>query len=416
MESKIYSFISKDRLSDILNTLHSFTGLAIDLIDADGTMLQTYGKSTKYCAILKNSIFTKNECFNVHFKAGKHAQRVGEAYIFSCHANLNHIAFPLINHDNLLGSIIIGPFLMDKPDNTLVSDLAESYTFSPMRLLELYDELSGIQIIEPAKVNNLKRLVDYLLSPLMPDEHALLLDTQKKMYQQAKINETIQVYKEQKIPQSLQFFYEKETALLTKVKTGSIEEVKAILNEMIGYVLFSQGGNIDAVRIHSIELTTLLSRVAMDGGAMTDIVYKLNGNFLQLMKSEQNIDELCMLLQDAAESFMNAMFYEKDKGNLYIRKALKFIANNYSEQITLNIVANHVKLSPNYFSTLFHKIVGMSFREHLCRVRIEESKRLLLSTEYSITDIAIAMGFPDQSYYCKVFKNITGVTPGKYRA
>lgn len=47
---------------------------------------------------------------------------------------------------------------------------------------------------------------------------------------------------------------------------------------------------------------------------------------------------------------------------------------------------------------------------------MEESKRLLLQKDYSLVDIALAMGFPDQSYYCKVFKRIVGVTPGKYRA
>ena len=58
----------------------------------------------------------------------------------------------------------------------------------------------------------------------------------------------------------------------------------------------------------------------------------------------------------------------------------------------------------------------MSFREQLCRIRVEESKRLLLQKDYSLVDIALAMGFPDQSYYSKVFKRIVGVTPGKYRA
>ena len=49
-------------------------------------------------------------------------------------------------------------------------------------------------------------------------------------------------------------------------------------------------------------------------------------------------------------------------------------------------------------------------------MRVEESKRLLVSSEYSLTDIAMAMGFPDQSYYCKVFKRLVGLTPSKYRA
>lgn len=112
---------------------------------------------------------------------------------------------------------------------------------------------------------------------------------------------------------------------------------------------------------------------------------------------------------------MNAMFNETDKGNLYIRKALRFMQDNYSTHLELNQVADFVGLSSSYFSSLFNQVVGVSFREQLCRIRVEESKRLLLQKDYSLVDIALAMGFPDQSYYSKVFKRIVGVTPGKYR-
>ena len=58
----------------------------------------------------------------------------------------------------------------------------------------------------------------------------------------------------------------------------------------------------------------------------------------------------------------------------------------------------------------------MNFREYLAQVRVEESKRLLLSTEFSLADIAVSVGFPDQSYYCKIFKRIVGISPGKFRS
>ena len=79
-------------------------------------------------------------------------------------------------------------------------------------------------------------------------------------------------------------------------------------------------------------------------------------------------------------------------------------------------MAEEAGLSPNHFSSLFHKVVGPSFREYLCRVRVEESKRLLLSTDYTLADIAAAMGFADQSSFCKAFKRIMGISPGKYRS
>lgn len=415
MASALFSFVPETEISDILSNLQAFTGLAIQLIDDNGNLLMSFGESTTFCSILKKKVFDSNICLQLHIKAGERAQALGEAYIFSCHAQLNHIAFPLIYQGELLGSVIIGPFLMDDPDSTLVSELAEREKLAPTLSLELYDELSDLVVMPPNKVNQLKKLVEHLLAPILPGERALLLETQQKMSQQARLNETIQVYKEQQSDQSLTYFYTKEKELLAKLRTGTMQEVKALLNELIGHVFFSEGGKIDSVRVRAIELTTLLSRVAIDGGARTESIYRLNSQFLLKLYQEQEIEELCMLMQEVLESFMSSTFYDKDKGNPYIRKALRFMWDNYSQHLELSTVAEYVNLSPGYFSTLFRQVVGVPFREYLCQIRVEESKRLLLSKQYSLADIAVAMGFPDQSYYCKVFKRIVGVTPGKFQ-
>lgn len=415
MGSGVFSLVPEERMREILSNLQAFTGLAIQLIDSDGRLLMSFGHTTNYCAILKKHVFYRDECFTLHKKSGIYAQELGEAYIFSCHANLNHIAFPLVLDRKLLGSVIIGPFLMDHPDSTLISDLAERQNLSPGMVLELYDELKDIAILPPAKVNQLKKITEQLLAPLLPGERALLLQNQQKMLQQARINETIQVYKEENYTDSLVFFYNKEKELLEKTRIGNIQDVKSILNEIIGHVLFSEGGRVDAVRIRAIELTTLLSRVAIEGGANPDSVFHLNSQFLFRLYEEQELEELCLQLQEVLESFVSCMFQGKDKGNPYIRNALQYMSNNYNQHIDLKIVADHVGLSPSYFSTLFRKTVGISFREHLNWIRVEESKSLLLGKKYTLAEIALSMGFPDQSYYCKVFKKYVGVTPGQYQ-
>lgn len=411
----LYEFVQQERLLSVLDTLQGFTGLPIRLIDRDGTVLKIFGNAVGYCELLRTNLFAQNDCDLLLKKAGQRAQKLGEAYIFSCHADLNHIAYPLTHNGELLASVVVGPFLMDAPDSTLISGLMKNYTLSPTLSLELYDRLSELQVLFPARVSLLKKMMDHLLSPLLPSEQALILQTQEKAAQQARVNETIQIFKEQHLSPDRKVFYEKELLLLSKVRIGDISEVKALLNELLGHVLFSEGGQISAMRLHAIELTTLLSRVAIEGGARTDSIHALSSHFLELMTKEQSIDELCYLLQDVAESFMDIMFSRQDKGNCYIRTALRHMTDNYAQPLTLASVAETVGLSPGYFSMLFHEIVGVSFREHLCRIRVEESKHLLRSTDYSLTDIAAAMGFTDQSYYCKVFKRIVGVTPGKYR-
>ena len=73
-----------------------------------------------------------------------------------------------------------------------------------------------------------------------------------------------------------------------------------------------------------------------------------------------------------------------------IKKAISYISKNFSGNLTLEEVAEQVHLNPAYFSSIFKQSTGSSFKEYLNMIRIEESKRLLANTDYSIIDIAIA--------------------------
>lgn len=414
MSKAIFSLIPRESLDDILKTLQAFTELPVQLIDSTGETLMRFGGEAKYCSLLNQSVITGGICRDAHRKAGEWAQKIGEAYIFTCHAGLNHIAFPLIHKGELLSTIIIGPFIMDKPDSTIVSAAAKRYALSPSMLLDLYDELMELIILPPSKVNNLKKLLEYLLVPLLPSERSLLLDRKEKLHQQSLINDSIQRIKEAKAAPDPSFI-DQEKLLLTKARTGDIKETKRILNEILGQILFSEGGNIEKVRLRATELTTLLSRVAIDSGASADSMRRLSRDYLAALKTSGTIEDICFQLQNLLEGFMSAMFFRKDKDNQHIRSAIQYIAAGFTRSLTLDEVARYVGLSPNYFSTLFHETTGVSFSRYLNRVRVEESKRLLLSSDYTLAEIAVAVGFPDQSYFSKVFKKETDLTPGMFR-
>ncbi|MEG0639433.1 MAG: PocR ligand-binding domain-containing protein [Clostridia bacterium] len=416
MAATIYGLIAKDTLSELLTVLSGCLELPVQLLDEHGEMLNHKGGETSYCALLKKKVFTGTECIDMHTQAAKRAQELGESYIFSCHANLNHIAFPLASHGILLGSIIIGPFLMDIPDSTLIVDLAESHGLSPSICLPLYDELQTVRVLAPARVNLISKLVDHLLTPLLPAERLLQLEKQEKLYQQSKINETVQMYKGAAVASHDRYPYEKERELLVKVKTGDLPAAKAILNDLLGYVLFTEGGQIEVIKSRALELTTLLSRVAIEGGAQADDIYHLNHQFLSRLRNLNEYEALCYQLQEIVESFVSAVSMPSTQsGSAAIRVAIRFIAKHYAEPLTLSQLASEVSLSPSYFSAQFAKIMGMGYREYVNFVRVEEAKRLLSATDYPLSQIAVAIGFSDQSYFSKVFKRATGLSPQKYR-
>jgi AraC-like DNA-binding protein len=96
-----------------------------------------------------------------------------------------------------------------------------------------------------------------------------------------------------------------------------------------------------------------------------------------------------------------------------IKRVCDYIGQNYMENLSLKKLAEVACLSPFHFQREFKKSIGITPHEYLSDIRIRESKMLLLNSE-DIADIAIQLGFFDQSHFSKIFKKTVGVPPGKY--
>jgi len=415
-EPNLYSIVDRMQLKDRMDAFQECMDLPIQLIDERGIILQSCGKTANFCNKFRKFLPSDDTCEMIHSNAGKRASNLGETYIFSCHANLNHIVFPLMNEGSCLGSILVGPFLMDKPDSLLIEDINRKYTIPTVALLDLYDESVSIRVLSPKLVTQVSRLLFFLFSNLVTDGKQQMIMNQGKLYQQAKINESIQKYKHSGAFIGTDYPYDKEKELMTKVKTGHIQDAKGVLNDLLGYVFFSEGSSLEIIKSRAIELSSLLSRIAIEGGAPTDSILKINNNFLKIISQINDFEDLCYKLQEIVEEFTESMFnYNPTKNNEIIKKAIGYIARNFASKITLEDVAGYIHLNPSYFSTIFKQSTGSSFKEYLNMVRVEESKRLLANTDYSIIDVAIATGFEDQSYFSKTFKKYTGLTPKQFR-
>ena len=101
--------------------------------------------------------------------------------------------------------------------------------------------------------------------------------------------------------------------------------------------------------------------------------------------------------------------------NYHIVKAEEYIHTHFKEPITLETLAQHLNLNKSYLCTIFKKATKDSFCNYMSKVRIEESKRLLLNTNASMIDIALSVGFNSASYFNTIFKKVEGMTPLEYR-
>ncbi|MCE7637465.1 AraC family transcriptional regulator [Vibrio fluvialis] len=95
---------------------------------------------------------------------------------------------------------------------------------------------------------------------------------------------------------------------------------------------------------------------------------------------------------------------------------LRYIELNITKEIREEDIAAYCHYSVSYFSKLFHKVIGISFRDYICNKRIAMAKRLLVDERNAkIAFIAYQCGYHDVSYFSRIFKKKTGISPGVFR-
>ena len=100
--------------------------------------------------------------------------------------------------------------------------------------------------------------------------------------------------------------------------------------------------------------------------------------------------------------------------NTTIDRALNYIEGHLTEDLRLETVASAVHLSPIHFHNSFKAAMGKTLRDYVEERRIKKAVDLLLTTDHSVTEIALACGFSSQSYFSYVFKRRMYKTPREY--
>lgn len=108
---------------------------------------------------------------------------------------------------------------------------------------------------------------------------------------------------------------------------------------------------------------------------------------------------------------------ESQVNNAYhpmVGRTLAIIGEKYGEPINLASISEQLKVTPEYLSYLFHRDMGINFSTYLRQVRIDHAFELMKNGSNRIYEIAHAVGFSDAKYFYRVFREVTGKSPGVY--
>lgn len=104
-----------------------------------------------------------------------------------------------------------------------------------------------------------------------------------------------------------------------------------------------------------------------------------------------------------------------DKYRDAVSAALEYIDTNYCRQVYIDEACRIAMMSQSYFSHLFKQLTGKTFVEYVNARRINKAAEMLVKGEVSISEICFAVGFNDTTYFNRVFKRGTGLSPRQYR-
>lgn len=377
-------------------------GLGITVLDISGQVLfesSVHGATTDFLKLLYAKLDCEDSCRVALLFGCYQARRFGGRYIFFAPSGLVYCAAPLLdNKGKMSAGVLAGPFLMTDYDDFINYDILKRSTLPDNDIEALWEGVSTIPCITPKQTHAVSEHLYYVSAAY---------------FSQIDLAEPVPVQPDMF---SSDYPIEKEEELLSAISKGDIHTANGVLNDILKQIMLNYDGNIEALRFRVVELTVLLSRAALKGGADIDAILALNYGYLREIDDFSSIEDIILWLHTVTRRFTQHVFeFSGAKHMDIIYKAVDYIKRNYASKLTLQEISDHLFISRQYFCRIFKEETGQTPGAYISFVRIEEGKKLLRNPAINIVDIPGLIGLESQSYFTKLFKKETGVTPGRYR-
>jgi two-component system response regulator YesN len=138
-------------------------------------------------------------------------------------------------------------------------------------------------------------------------------------------------------------------------------------------------------------------------------------HFLSELSSNSSMTKLKVFEKTVNDWFSKYVKIQSDSFSKVTLGAMDILKANYNSEVTLEEAALALSVTPQYLSKVFKEDTGMTFKEYMTELRLEESKQLLKRGDYSIKEICFKVGYNDTSYFIRAFKKYEGLTPKDYQ-
>lgn len=206
--------------------------------------------------------------------------------------------------------------------------------------------------------------------------------------------------------------YESEEKIINAIQNCDRELAFSLIEEIIPYMGKMSSKNRNQLTRIFISVVTMTTRICIKNSVQPSKAYAVSDKYLQRLDELESEADIYSLLFRALDHFISLMEErQKEKMVNHVEKCKVYIDTNYRKKLSLKEIAEEIHLNPSYLSHLFSETEGISIKEYICKVRVERAMNLLRFSNSSIVEVGEYVGYESQSYFGKIFKRYTGMTP-----
>lgn len=212
--------------------------------------------------------------------------------------------------------------------------------------------------------------------------------------------------------------YNRENEFFTAVRDGRYDD---IMNLFVPFNLENMGrlssDSLRNLKYHLVITLALTTRACIEGGMEMETAYTLSDVYIMRLDGCRTEAQLNALHKEAVEDYALRMsrLHSLNRYPKSVKLCMDYIYDNLHKKITLSELAKVSLLSESYLCRLFKKEAGMGISDYIALKRIEAAQNMLKYTDTSIIAISDYFCFSSESYFIRVFKEHTGITPKAYR-
>ena len=363
------------------------------------------------------SDLSANPCRDMHINALRESHRYGGSYIYGCSLGFMFWTSPLFFNKQFSGAIL-GSGISGAGKEEICSRMYQmcGKAESKAAIREL---VSQFPQGGPQKIKAHAELTLRCAQSLSAGSGDRYESMKRRSRQQMVLSAKIIELKKQYPPGSARPVYplDKERKLLKAFHRSDTELGLKILNEILATLFFAYPDQVKHIQYRAMELAVLLSRIDTGPGSITKGMLETKNQHIKMIRDADTIEDLFDIMNRIAEQLADqiAGFHGINHASA-LKKAERYILDNFTRKISLDEIAGDSGFSAPYFSTIFKEEMGENLSSYLNRLRVLKAGYMLTDSNYSLSKIAHACGFEDQSWFSKIFKSYTGISPGKYRS